>query len=309
MSEPEHMDNNLCTGRVLLLGPVRELVFDCLGWQSLVLLYTWKAIHELCKDRIPRALLKSEGNRISLLDDSSSLRDCLRAAKLLFDKSTNLLRDLDRPAHEFKPGNPYKPGEMLDVLDSVHRWYDAIVLDTRGTGPDTEILVHYKSWSNKWDEWIHVTNDAERIAPLYSKLFGPSGDRSWSKHRDSQIWWVWIPSSLPILTDPTAGFAAILTRLGTPNPTRRWNNDFTVSILVEFFESYLVKPEILRNKSRDRCIFRSEICPLGLSADGVKLADRYLVHVHDDCHSVVIMRRIGPDPCLGFPAQQVWNRP
>ncbi|CUG89343.1 Hypothetical protein, putative [Bodo saltans] len=46
----------------------------------------------------------------------------------------------------------FRPGALINVLDTVRKWYDAIILDIR---PRTnEVLVHYNRWSNRWDEWI-----------------------------------------------------------------------------------------------------------------------------------------------------------
>ena len=309
MSDTDVPEDN-CAGQVLLLGPVRELVFDYLGWSGIVLLSTSKAIYEHCMIRVPEGLKKSERNRIAFLNEDSSLEDCVSAMKLLFNIKSNLLQDFIISPHEFN-GSVFKPGEMVDVLDSVRKWYDSVIIDTRVNGPDQEILVHYKSWSNKWDEWINVNTDNHRIAPVLTQALGRRGDAYWSEHRNSQIWRVWIPSSLAVYTNPTAGFETILSRLELPNPTRSWDSDeLCVSILAEFFESYLVKREMLKLKTRDRCIYRSDIFPLRLAEDGeTKLADRYLIHIHDDSHSVIVMRRIGPYPFLGFPAQKVWNKP
>ena len=38
----------------------------------------------------------------------------------------------------------------MDVLDTVHKWYESAILQER----DNKFFVHYIGWSSNWDEWI-----------------------------------------------------------------------------------------------------------------------------------------------------------
>uniref|UniRef100_A0A6A7GCS2 ubiquitinyl hydrolase 1 n=1 Tax=Hirondellea gigas TaxID=1518452 RepID=A0A6A7GCS2_9CRUS len=69
--------------------------------------------------------------------------------------------------HEEKR-NDHDVGQMfinkwLDIKDTVNNWCEAQVIDLT----ETKILVHYKGWKSKFDEWIKIA-DVERIAVLNS---------------------------------------------------------------------------------------------------------------------------------------------
>lgn len=67
----------------------------------------------------------------------------------------------------FSWGEKVKIGCKIDCLDSLDKWYNAVVLSV---SPQTaEILVHYLPLDSKWDEWVFIKSD--RIAPFNSHAF------------------------------------------------------------------------------------------------------------------------------------------
>jgi hypothetical protein len=67
-------------------------------------------------------------------------------------------------------------GDEIDVADSYNKWYESVILQVDGD----RILVHYKGFSHRWDEWINVDIQSERkmIALIgthsRAELFNPS---------------------------------------------------------------------------------------------------------------------------------------
>lgn len=54
--------------------------------------------------------------------------------------------------------------QYIEVRDTANRWLPAIIIQT---DPEKRmILIHFCSWSSKWDEWLHVVQQADRIKPL-----------------------------------------------------------------------------------------------------------------------------------------------
>ncbi|EGZ18693.1 hypothetical protein PHYSODRAFT_503684 [Phytophthora sojae] len=54
--------------------------------------------------------------------------------------------------------------QLIDALDTDKKWYEARVIDLS----DTQVKVHYRGWTAKWDEWL--TRTSARIAPLHTKV-------------------------------------------------------------------------------------------------------------------------------------------
>jgi hypothetical protein len=54
----------------------------------------------------------------------------------------------------------FEEGDIIDCKDTMDNWYESTVLDVT----DDQVLIHYESWSNVWDEWINI--DSSRLAPL-----------------------------------------------------------------------------------------------------------------------------------------------
>eukprot|EP01083_Nonionella_stella_P200065 733075_1 len=52
--------------------------------------------------------------------------------------------------------------KWLDVKDTVNNWCEAQIINLT----ETRILVHYKGWKSKFDEWLSIRDDILRIAPL-----------------------------------------------------------------------------------------------------------------------------------------------
>ena len=53
-------------------------------------------------------------------------------------------------------------GSEIDAVDSQKRWYESVILHSQ----ENWILVHYKGWSHKFDEWINMDTESKRIAPV-----------------------------------------------------------------------------------------------------------------------------------------------
>ena len=45
-------------------------------------------------------------------------------------------------------------GSKVEALDGPGTWYEASVVDERGHGEARELLVHYKGWKARYDEWL-----------------------------------------------------------------------------------------------------------------------------------------------------------
>jgi ubiquitin carboxyl-terminal hydrolase 4/11/15 len=55
-------------------------------------------------------------------------------------------------------------GQLLDALDTDKKWYESRVVDV----DPVRVLVHYRGWTAKWDEWVNRTST--RLAPLHTKV-------------------------------------------------------------------------------------------------------------------------------------------
>ena len=55
-------------------------------------------------------------------------------------------------------------GSKLEALDGPGTWYEASVLDERGHGDARELLVHYKGWKARFNEWLGVGSGRVRAA-------------------------------------------------------------------------------------------------------------------------------------------------
>jgi len=54
----------------------------------------------------------------------------------------------------------FKVGEHIDCLDTVNKWCNA---EVTAISTDNESLhVHYTGFSNKYDEWIDLTDSEQR---------------------------------------------------------------------------------------------------------------------------------------------------
>lgn len=63
-------------------------------------------------------------------------------------------------------------GQMLEVLDSEHKWYAASVLRV---DEDRRLRIHYQGWDPRYDEWI-PQNEYRRLRALTPLArFGPQG--------------------------------------------------------------------------------------------------------------------------------------
>ncbi|CAH0516135.1 unnamed protein product [Peronospora belbahrii] len=57
-----------------------------------------------------------------------------------------------------------KKNQLIDALDTDHKWYESRIIDLNSN----MVLVHFRGWTAKWDEWIQRTST--RIAPLHTKV-------------------------------------------------------------------------------------------------------------------------------------------
>eukprot|EP00808_Paulinella_micropora_P025630 g80954.t1 len=74
-----------------------------------------------------------------------------------------------------KDWRDFAVGDVIDALDTAHKWYESTVRDVK---PD-KILVHYEGWEPRWDAWI--PRDSPNLAPKNTYTTGPyksHGDRS-----------------------------------------------------------------------------------------------------------------------------------
>eukprot|EP00941_MAST-03F_sp_MAST-3F-sp1_P002743 g2743.t1 len=61
-----------------------------------------------------------------------------------------------------------KVGDRLDAQDEYSKWREAeIVKVDPSLG---RVLCHYRGWAKRWDEWIDVEKDRDRLQPKYSKV-------------------------------------------------------------------------------------------------------------------------------------------
>lgn len=72
----------------------------------------------------------------------------------------------------------YAVGDVVDARDSSNNWCVAQLMSMNDKG---EYLVHYKGWSEKWDEWIEKTS--KRLAPYRSKTLGKA--TGWEGDKDA----------------------------------------------------------------------------------------------------------------------------
>ena len=66
----------------------------------------------------------------------------------------------ERILHQWTVGEELRVNNRLDVLDTLRKWLEAIVLEA----DEKRIRVHYRGYTAKWDEWIEL--DSDRIAPV-----------------------------------------------------------------------------------------------------------------------------------------------
>ena len=55
-------------------------------------------------------------------------------------------------------------GSKLQALDWAGHWYDAAVVGERGEGAAHELLIHYKGWKSRFDEWVGARSGRVRAA-------------------------------------------------------------------------------------------------------------------------------------------------
>jgi len=53
-----------------------------------------------------------------------------------------------------------KKGSLIDVYDTVGRWYVSLIIDTKAD----EAMIHYIGWPSRWREWIPF--NSSRITPF-----------------------------------------------------------------------------------------------------------------------------------------------
>jgi len=72
----------------------------------------------------------------------------------------------------------WQVGDELDALDTSNKWCVAQVMKVNEKG---DLYVHYKGWSEKWDEWI--PKKSNRLAPLRTKTLGAA--TGWEGDKDA----------------------------------------------------------------------------------------------------------------------------
>ena len=61
-----------------------------------------------------------------------------------------------------------KAGDYLDAKDADGNWYESRVMDTDAS--QRTLLVRYLAWSTRYDEVKHLEDDANNMAPPFTKL-------------------------------------------------------------------------------------------------------------------------------------------
>jgi hypothetical protein len=59
-----------------------------------------------------------------------------------------------------------RTGDVVDAMDKLSNWFEAIVMGVAGNG---DITVHFKGWSSEFDEVIRHAQRDRRIQPLYTR--------------------------------------------------------------------------------------------------------------------------------------------
>lgn len=97
-----------------------------------------------------------------------------------FDEWIN--EDSNRIQKQWRHGQEFRLNNRIDVIDTYNYWKEARIIDLN----DTQIKIHYKGYSERYDEWIH--KNSERIKEIGSKstAFGigrtdPSNSSRYSK--------------------------------------------------------------------------------------------------------------------------------
>jgi len=68
---------------------------------------------------------------------------------------------------EKKPENKWKAKDKIDALD-LNKWRTAIILEVK----DLKILIHFEGWDKKWDTWLHIVKDKDKIKPYGEETKG-----------------------------------------------------------------------------------------------------------------------------------------
>ncbi|KAG7381526.1 hypothetical protein PHYPSEUDO_005944 [Phytophthora pseudosyringae] len=55
-------------------------------------------------------------------------------------------------------------GQLIDAVDTDKKWYESRVIELS----ETQVKVHYRGWTAKWDEWVNRTSP--RLARLHTKV-------------------------------------------------------------------------------------------------------------------------------------------
>ena len=69
-----------------------------------------------------------------------------------------------------------KAGDVIDALDTVNKWYQAMVVETRLYEGNDFLKVTFVGWPSKYDEWL--LRSSPRIAPINSKSRGKRGNNA-----------------------------------------------------------------------------------------------------------------------------------
>ncbi|CAG9326059.1 unnamed protein product [Blepharisma stoltei] len=64
---------------------------------------------------------------------------------------------------QWRRGSPFQLHNRIDVKDTYNKWMEATIVDMNST----QIRVHFKGYTERWDEWIN--KNSERISEIGSK--------------------------------------------------------------------------------------------------------------------------------------------
>lgn len=82
-----------------------------------------------------------------------------------FSKSFDIWLEEDSPRvqKQWRKGTPFSMNNRIDALDTYKQWKEARIIDMN----ETQIKIHYRGYTEKYDEWLH--KNSERIQEIGSK--------------------------------------------------------------------------------------------------------------------------------------------
>lgn len=67
----------------------------------------------------------------------------------------------------------YAVGDLIDVIDTVYKWYPCIILKV--DQKEKTVFIHYYGWTARYDEWIKLTSARLDTVWTHDEHYGPLG--------------------------------------------------------------------------------------------------------------------------------------